>query len=165
MKKTSFAPAGSLNPRIMIVGSMPGEASLNAGQYYAHPQNAFWRVMGALFGAGPDLPYDVRMAILADRHIAVWDSVRECVRVGSLDSAIRDEVPHDFAGFLATHRNVTHIFFNGAKAEASFKKHVLPTLKTVPVLVKLPSTSPAHAGMTFANKLAAWSVVKDVLEN
>ncbi|MDB5490677.1 MAG: hypothetical protein JWO78_526 [Micavibrio sp.] len=151
---------------MVILGSMPGEASLAANQYYAHPQNQFWPIMGELFGAGRDLPYKKRLAILARSGVIMWESLQSCIRTGSLDSAIQEEIPNDFEAFLKDHPYVTHLFFNGAKAEHSFKKYVLPNLRNKKlVLTKLPSTSPAHAGMNFSKKLEHWQAVAEALRN
>jgi hypoxanthine-DNA glycosylase len=160
----SFPPIVSAASQVLILGSMPGEASLRAGQYYAHPRNAFWRIMGALFGAGPSLPYRERVARLESVGIAVWDTLKACVRLGSLDSSISAEVANDFPGFFATYPRITHIYFNGSKAESVFRRHVLPALPTTQhVFTRLPSTSPAHAAMPFDEKMQAWSVVRDGL--
>src|SRR5471030_2105559 len=106
---------------------MPGGASLAAGQYYAHPQNLFWRIMCDLLKANIGLPYQSRLLLLKSNRIALWDVLKFCEREGSLDSAIDDKsiVVNDFASFFRTHRHVTHVFFNGAKAESSYRKHVL----------------------------------------
>ena len=95
-----FDPISDPDARILILGSMPGIASLEANQYYGHPRNAFWRIMGDVFGAGLELPYAERTAILKDQGVAVWDVLKLCHREGSLDSNIKDEVPNDFATFL-----------------------------------------------------------------
>lgn len=155
----SFPPLASKDSRILILGSMPGAASLAAGQYYAHPQNSFWRIMGALFDAGPDKPYDERTAILLGHGVAVWDVLQGCVRPGSLDVDIRDEVPNDFPVFFAAHPAISRVYLNGGKAAASYKKFVADRCG-VPA-EKLPSTSPAHAGMRFEDKLALWRVIAD----
>lgn len=162
MQHRSFPPVAGPQARVVVLGSMPGAASLRAGQYYAHPHNAFWRIMGELFGAGPTLPYPARLQILTGAGVALWDVLESCVRVGSLDSAIRDERANDFAAFFAEHPGIGRIFFNGAKAEQAFLRQVLPGLG-MPALdcQRLPSTSPAHAGMSFARKLAAWQAVAD----
>lgn len=156
----SFPPVEKSNARILILGSMPGEASLAAHQYYAHPRNLFWRIMGELTGAGPELPYDQRMDILQAREIALWDVLQSCVREGSLDSAIQAEIPNNFAAFFQSHPRLTHVFFNGKKAQDSFQKHV-----DVPAhlsLTTLPSTSPAHAALSFEQKHQAWSKILSV---
>jgi len=158
----SFPPVAAPDARRLILGSMPGEASLSAGQYYAHPRNAFWRIMGDLLGAGPALPYPARLARLTAAGIAVWDVVADCERRGSLDAAIvRESVQaNNFRHFFAEHPGIEQIFFNGTAAENLFRRHVLPRLDRVPrELRRLPSTSPAHAARGYAEKLAAWSVI------
>lgn len=155
-----FPPIVGPAAKLLILGSMPGAASLRAAQYYAHPRNAFWPIMGRLFDAGPDRDYDERSRILTSAGVAVWDVLQSCGRIGSLDSAITDERPNSFAAFFAEHGTITDIFFNGGKAEQVFLRKVLPTLAARPLaLHRLPSTSPAHAGMSFERKLAAWKAV------
>ncbi len=159
-----FPPVADAAARVLILGSMPGAASLVAHQYYAHPRNAFWRIMGDLVGAGPELPYAQRLEKLKAAGIALWDVIAECHRPGSLDSAIVGEsvVANDFSAFLAVHRSIRQIFFNGGAAEASFRRHVLPRLSGLPLSYsRLPSTSPAHAARSYADKLAAWSAILD----
>ena len=160
----SFPPIVSRHSRVLILGSMPGQASLRAGQYYAHPRNAFWRIMGSLFGAGPSLPYEERTARLQSAGIALWDVLQACVRPGSLDASITDEVANDFPALFARYPNLTHVFFNGSKAETTFCRLVVPCLPgDGRAYARLPSTSPAHAAMRLEAKLQAWSVVKSVL--
>ena len=160
----SFPLVVSRNSKVLILGSMPGEVSLKAKAYYAHPRNAFWRIMGELCGAGHSLPYEERLAVLDNAGIALWDSLRACTRPGSLDSAIRDEEANDFAALFASFPEITHVFFNGAKSETAFRRSVLPTLsRPKHVFARLPSTSPAHAGMTFDEKVERWRVVTKVL--
>lgn len=145
---------------MLILGSMPGQASLVAGEYYAHRQNAFWRIMGALVGAQPELPYEQRLERLQAAGIALWDVIAACEREGSLDADIvgKSIRPNDFAAFLAKHPAIRRICFNGGTAEASFRRHVLPGLDAARYeLIRLPSTSPAHAALSFGQKLAAWS--------
>lgn len=150
-------PIASADARVLILGSMPGAASLQAGQYYAHRQNRFWRFMGALIDADPALPYPQRVQRLRSAGIALWDVIADCRREGSLDSAIRDETVNDFRSFLAGHPGVATVLFNGAKAESTFVRHVLPTLtRTELSCRRLPSTSPANASQTDVAKLAAW---------
>lgn len=155
----SFAPVADASARILILGSMPGVESLRAGRYYAHPRNAFWRVMGELVGAGPDLPYAKRIMQLRRSRIALWDVLAACMREGSLDAAIDEEsiIANDLPAFLAQHRHISHVFFNGATAERCFARHVQPALEAgILQLQRLPSTSPAHAAMNFVQKLQAW---------
>lgn len=152
----SFAPVAAPDARILILGSMPGVASLEAGQYYAHPRNAFWPIMGALFGAGPDLPYAERVVQLMASGVAVWDVLQACEREGSLDSNIRSEVPNDFAAFFRTHPSIRRIGLNGGKAAAAFRKHVVRQGPPLAEIVTLPSTSPAHAARSVEMKCALW---------
>ena len=157
-----FPPVAGAGARRLVLGSMPGKASLEAARYYAHERNAFWRIMGDLVGAGPDLPYPLRLERLKAAGIALWDVMASCERKGSLDADIVGESieVNDFPGFLADHPEVNRIFFNGAAAEASFRRWVLPRLPApVPRLLRLPSTSPAHAARSYADKLAAWSAI------
>jgi len=156
----SFPAIVDPEARILILGSMPGEASLRAQQYYAHPQNAFWKIMDKIFGAGPGKDYALRVAILQAAGIAVWDVLQSCERTGSLDSAIKEETPNDFAAFFKNYPGITHVFFNGAKAEASFHRLVLPNLGQTGIrYLRLPSTSPAHAMQNFETKLTAWRAI------
>ncbi|HBO58633.1 MAG TPA: DNA-deoxyinosine glycosylase [Alphaproteobacteria bacterium] len=156
-----FAPSVDFACTKLILGSMPGVKSLEQAQYYAHPQNAFWRIMAALFGAPyPLASYDDKLNLLLSRHIALWDVISTCARDGSLDSDIRDAVPNDFERFFKQYPNIKTVFFNGQKAYNSFTK----SFKTAPfvnalTLVPLPSTSPANAHLSFNDKLTAWSVL------
>jgi hypoxanthine-DNA glycosylase len=163
-----FPPIAALDARVLVLGSMPSVASLAKQQYYGHPQNAFWPIMGRLFGARPEMPYDRRKETLCERGVAVWDVLRECHRDGSLDAAIcaRSEVANDFQSFFERQAGINIVFFNGQKAETAFRRHVLQEVMELrPDLryVRLPSTSPANAGMSFDEKLAAWRAVADAL--
>ena len=155
----SFAPIAGRGARILILGSMPGVASLRANQYYAHPHNAFWPIMGKLLGFDPFAPYERRTRALKAARIAVWDVLHSCVREGSLDTRIQDEVANDFTAFFAAHRAIRRVFFNGAKAEASFRCHVAPADARPMRFARLPSTSPAHASLSMVRKLAAWRAI------
>lgn len=157
-----FPPVADARARVLVLGSMPGAASLNAGQYYAHPRNAFWPIMGVLLGAGPELPYDERLGRLQAAGIALWDVIAACERPGSLDADIApgSVQANDFQAFFAVYRSIRGVYFNGAAAEAAFRRHVLRRLgESCPPCIRLPSTSPAHAARSFAEKLAAWSVL------
>ena len=158
----SFPPIAAPDATLLILGSMPGRASLLANQYYAHPRNAFWPIMGQLFGAGPDLPYMRRVRALKAAGVALWDVLASCTRLSSLDSDIDEDsiVPNDFVSFLGAHPRIRLVFFNGAKAEASFRRHVLHGLDVRTLhFERLPSTSPANASWSPARKLKAWRVV------
>ncbi len=155
----SFPPIADRRARILILGSMPGKASLAAGQYYAHPQNGFWPIMGALIGAGANLPYLSRTAALKAAGIALWDVLASCERESSLDADIRQEsmVANDFTGFFAGHPKIAAVFFNGGMAETCFRRHVAPFVDCTALhLQRLPSTSPANASYSRDRKLAAW---------
>jgi hypoxanthine-DNA glycosylase len=160
----SFPPIVSEQSKVLILGSMPGALSLKTRQYYAQPRNAFWRIMGELFGAEPSLPYDDRMLRLQSAGVALWDSLQGCIRPGSLDASITNEVANDFPGFFTKYPAITHVFFNGGKSEAVFRRYALPSLPiNRHVFTLLPSTSSAHARMSFDAKLQAWSAVQNVL--
>ena len=153
----SFAPVSNTDARMVILGSMPGKKSLEQNQYYAHPLNAFWKILGEMVGAYPNLPYEERLCVLKSSGIALWDVLASCERKTSLDSHIRKESANDFASFIAQHPYITQVFFNGSKAEQCFRtfvqnKQALPQLE----YRRLPSTSPAHAGMRYEDKLHAW---------
>ena len=142
----------------MIIGSMPGVASLNAGQYYAHPRNAFWKIIAELFEAPyPFDSYEDKLSLLLKNHIGLWDVFASCDRDGSLDSDIKNAVVNDFESFLKLHPNVKTFYFNGNTAYKNFiKSFKISNLSLYP----LPSTSPANAGLTFENKIKAWEVIK-----
>ena len=158
----SFAPIENADAKILILGSMPGEASLRAGQYYAHPRNLFWHIMGELLGTDPASPYSQRTQALKSARIALWDVLRSCRRKGSLDSNIDGGslVPNDFGTFFRRHPEITHVFFNGSKAEECYRKHVRSSIKVEPIeYLRLPSTSPANASVSHERKLEAWRAI------
>jgi hypoxanthine-DNA glycosylase len=163
MRVYSFPPICDPASRVLILGSMPGKASLRAKQYYAHPQNAFWRILAALLDFDPSDPYELRALALRAHGIALWDVMKSCTRESSLDSDVVESsiVPNAFPSFLRAHPHIRVVCFNGTKAEQSFQRHALPKLGTLGDLAyyRLPSTSPAHASLSFAKKLAAWRAV------
>jgi hypoxanthine-DNA glycosylase len=159
-----FPPVIGDGARVLVLGSLPGRASLEANQYYAQPQNAFWRIMGALVGAGPELGYGQRLARLKSSSLALWDVLAAARREGSLDAAIVREtaIVNDFASLFERHDRIELVCFNGRTAEDLFRRRVLPSLPARfadVTLHALPSTSPAHAGMPFALKLERWSLL------
>lgn len=158
---SSFLPVARKNARVLILGSMPGIASLEAQRYYAHPRNAFWPILAEICGFDCELSYEQRLEEVQSSGVALWDVLASCVREGSLDSHIETASirTNDFAGFLASHPGVTAVFCNGGTAFQMFKKRVLPELpkQFVDVRVRqLPSTSPAHASMKMAQKCEVW---------
>jgi len=160
-----FPPVVSAKPETLILGSMPGVKSLQEQQYYAHPQNSFWRILGALFDMQVTT-YPQRVALIKKNRLALWDVLSSCERPGSLDSKIDPETieVNDFNSFLQEYAQITRVFFNGATAEKEFTRRVLPRLpKDVAArltLKRLPSTSPAHAGVRVGKKIQEWSIVK-----
>ncbi len=167
---TGFPPIAARDARVLVLGSMPSVASLACGQYYGHPRNAFWPIMGRLFGAGPGRPYAEREDVLRAAGVAVWDVLQACRREGSLDTAIdRDsEQANDFVTFFRKHPRIGTVFFNGTKAEAAFRCHVLGGLAVLHrefCFERLPSTSPAHAGRSLEEKLKAWQAVKSMIDD
>jgi hypoxanthine-DNA glycosylase len=160
MRIRGFPPIADRRAQVLVLGSMPSEASLAAGQYYAFRHNQFWRIAGEICGFAPDAAYAARQAGLKRRRIALWDVLESCVRPGSLDSSIREDSVrvNDFGTFLAGHPRIRRVCFNGRKAESAWRRHVAPTLsKSLNIEYRLlPSTSPAHAGMSYRSKLRVW---------
>ena len=153
-----MAPVGSDDARLLVLGSLPGEASLAAQRYYAHPQNQFWRLLGAAIGeelAG--IAYEDRLARLSARRIALWDVVAEAVRKGSLDAAIRDPTANPLAEFVEAHPGVAAIAFNGQTA-AKLGRRVLGPGGDRLQLIDLPSSSPAYTA-PFDAKAARWAAL------
>jgi len=146
---------------------MPGQASLRENQYYAHPRNAFWQLMESIFGIDRGLAYEVRCSQLLAHGVAVWDVLQSCSRRGSLDADIINSsiVANDFSKFYATHQSIQSIYFNGTVAQKSYRRYVLPHLPEVMADIRqlrLPSTSPAHAALSFSQKLAQWQQISTV---
>lgn len=163
----SFPPIESPQARILILGSMPGTQSLASQEYYAHPHNSFWKIMHAIYEMPVDT-YAQRQKLIVKNNIVLWDTLKACVRPGSLDSSIETDTIeiNDFIALLKKHTNIQHVFFNGGTAESVFKKHVqLPEdIQRRLTFTRLPSTSPAHAGLTFKEKLKAWQAIKPRLD-
>jgi hypoxanthine-DNA glycosylase len=160
-----FPPVAQEFAKVLILGSLPGQVSLQEREYYAHPRNDFWPIMGELFGAGPDLAYAERVRRLAECGVALWDVCHAAQRPGSMDSAIKRQtvVPNAFAAFFRTHSQIKLICFNGAKAAELYRRTVLADLPDGLRAMRretLPSTSPANASRTFQQKLLAWNLVR-----
>ena len=154
-----FPPVIGADPRVLVLGSLPGQASLAARQYYAQPQNAFWMIMGELCGARPELGYVARLEALKGAGIALWDVLSEATRPGSLDSSIvaGSQTVNDIAALVARHETIRLIACNGQKAAEIFRRRVAPGLgRTDLETVALPSTSPAYASLRRTEKLARW---------
>jgi hypoxanthine-DNA glycosylase len=163
-RKTAFPPVAGADARVLILGSMPGEASLRRRQYYGHPRNAFWPILSTLLGIAPGADYEARCEALVANGIALWDVIAACARPGSLDQSIRSETieVNDFGGFFAQTPLITHVAFNGATAATEYRRRVIPELPSTHQgigLHRLPSTSPAHAGMRFEQKLEHWRLL------
>lgn len=154
--KQSMAPAGAARPLLLVLGSLPGEASLKAQHYYAHPQNQFWRLLGAALGeplAGLD--YDQRLATIAARGVGLWDVVGAARRSGSLDGALREISANRLADHVARQPQLRAIAFNGLTAAKLGRRALGPSAVT---LIDLPSSSAAYT-LAFADKAARWSVL------
>lgn len=149
-----FPPAVTPGIRVLILGSLPGERSLAQRQYYAHPRNQFWRLVGEL--AGEDLPlldYEKRLSRLNARGIGLWDVVASAVRPGSLDQHLRDVVPNSVADLVAALPDLRAVAFNGGTASRIGRREIGATRALT--LVNLPSSSPAYT-LPYARKAEAW---------
>lgn len=159
-----FAPVCNKNAQTLILGSMPGTASLQQQQYYAHPRNLFWPFVTEILGLEQNLDYLQRCELLKAHGFALWDVLKHCERAGSLDSAIKKDnlIVNDFDEFFTEHQLIERVFFNGKAAEQLFRKHVPAHLnkKHQLRLTGLPSTSPANAAVTRADKLKRWRQIK-----
>lgn len=162
-KRTAgFPPVAGRDARVLILGSLPSERSIAAGQYYAHPRNAFWPIMAAVTGAKGS--YAQRIAALLRHKIALWDVLQSSERPGSLDANIRLSTcqVNDFAEFLARHEALQLICFNGQQAAKIFSSRVSPALPGGEIeSLTLPSTSPAHAAMRMEEKQQCWQRALD----
>ncbi|MDR0735191.1 MAG: DNA-deoxyinosine glycosylase [Elusimicrobiota bacterium] len=153
----SFKPVIDARAQVLILGTMPGEASLRAAQYYAHKQNKFWPVIFAVFADGrAPLDYADKLAVLQKNKLALWDCLAACVRHGSLDGDIRAERPNKIPALLNKYGSVKKIIFNGRAAYKYFLKYFGAPQHFCAAFSVMPSTSPANAAMSFAQKLTAW---------
>lgn len=164
MRKSAFDPVVDAETRLLILGSLPGDASLKAGQYYGHPQNAFWRLTGAVVDRDlAALPYPERLEALKAAGVGLWDVIARAVRPGSLDQAIREAEAADLKRLIADLPRLGAVAFNG-KTAARIGRRSLAGLEGIE-LIDLPSSSPAHATLSPADKTAAWSVLRTRLES
>ena len=156
-----FGPIADSNSRVLILGSMPSEASLAKGEYYGHPQNAFWRLISAILEEPYDSGYEARKAMLLRHNVALWDVVAACEREGSSDAAIKTVTANDFASFYKEHPLIKYVYFNGGKAFELYKKHMGFSDQSIGY-DRLGSTSPAHA-VSFQKRLDDWKRLKEYL--
>lgn len=162
MLSFGFPPVSSPSARVLVLGSLPGRLSLERGEYYANPQNAFWKIVAARIA---DLPSDYagRVATLIEHRVALWDVLAAATRSGSLDADIEDDaIPNNFRAFFRIHPHIELVCFNGIEPAKLYERHVLPTLTDAQRAIPgdtLPSTSGAHASLPFAKKVARWSLL------
>ena len=160
MNNTGFTPIIPANPKILILGSMPSVKSLAAVEYYAHPQNVFWRIMASITGVAHDAEYKNRVAGVCSHQIALWDVIQSCERPGSMDSNIvaSSIVVNDFNALFSKYLGIKVIVLNGGKAFSLFERYVVKQgiLPEGIEYQQLPSTSPAHASISFLEKRDAW---------
>lgn len=159
----SFAPLAGAGSKILILGSMPGVKSLQEQEYYAHPQNRFWKLLALLLNEPTPQDYAAKKALLARHGVALWDTLGLCEREGSLDSDIKNEIPNDVLGLLAQYPSIRAIFCNGGKAGAAFKKYFARSLPPGVEVFYFHSTSPANARMDLAALAAEWGKILEYL--
>ena len=158
-RKRCFDPVVDAQTRLLILGSLPGEKSLAHSQYYAHPQNKFWRLLGEILGVElTGLPYDARLASVLAHGVGLWDVVAQAHRAGSLDSNIRNRDDNDLPGLLARFPGIRAIAFNGGTA-AKVGRKILDAGAAHYRIVELPSSSPAYT-LPYAEKLRRWQVLR-----
>ncbi|MEO0033572.1 MAG: hypothetical protein RIS94_3330 [Pseudomonadota bacterium] len=162
-RKAAFDPVVSAATRVLVLGSLPGEASLAAQRYYAHPANRFWHLAGGVIGRAdlPELPYEARLAILLDAGIGLWDTVRSATRAGSLDSALRGVEPAALESLVATLPALKAVGFNGGTSA----RIGMAQLGAHPAIacVQLPSSSAAYCRITLAQKQDQWNSLRKFL--
>jgi TDG/mug DNA glycosylase family protein len=165
VRTQGFDPIADRAARVLILGTLPSQVSLQKGEYYAQPQNVFWKIMGDLFGVNPLASYSERTDRLISKRVALWDVCHSAHRPGSRDASIRDDEPNDFVDFLRSHEQLRLICFNGKKAANLYHHRVKRSKELEAIAVEvLPSTSAAHAAMPYKMKLARWSIVRSRCE-
>lgn len=165
---TCFPPIIDYNCEAIVLGSMPGVKSLEKGEYYAHKQNSFWDIMEKHFKVYSDFTYRQKVKLLLNNKIALWDVIHSCKRKGSFESSIEDDsiIVNDFPDILLENPNIKYIFCNGTAAYTAFNKYVLKELDhflDIEVF-KLPSSSPANTRITKEQKVKAWGIIKEKLQ-
>jgi len=159
--KRSFAPIIGENPRALVLGTLPGKESLRQVRYYAHPRNLFWPVIHALFGAKPSDIYEERLVFVIAHQIALWDVCAMAERRASLDTEIKREVPNPIHELLDANPGIATVAFNGGTARRLYDRHF--TRRPGITYLHLPSTSPAHASLTFAQKVERWQALREAM--
>lgn len=153
----SFAPYVNSKTEILILGTMPGIASLEKQEYYAHKRNHFWRIMYTLLRALPISEiFEEKIKLLESHHIGLWDVLQHCERKGSLDVHIKNQKENDFETLFQKHPSIHKIVFNGKESHCYFTKK-FGQIKGITYYV-MPSTSPANT-MSFEKKLEIWSTI------
>lgn len=161
---TGLEPVVGAGPRVLVLGSMPGQISLDRGEYYANPQNRFWRVMERIAAVPATATYEERVSHLTSAGIALWDTLKQCSRIGSLDARIDDRtaVPNEITGFLANHPTVQRIVFNGRKAAQLYARLIEPELtgemRRGLQTAAAPSTSAANTRVRLEQLVHAWAL-------
>lgn len=162
MLKSAFPPSVDADTRLLVLGSLPGEESLRRGEYYAHPTNAFWWLIGEVIGRPMvGLPYAARLDALRAAHVGLWDTIERAERRGSLDTAIKSAEPRDLAALAATLPNLRAIAFNGGTSARIGRRQSAGVEGYA--LIDLPSSSAAHAGRTRAQKQELWLGLRSFL--
>lgn len=160
--KRSFPPIVGERPRVLVLGTLPGEESLRRREYYAHPRNLFWPIVFGLFGAPVPTGYDDRLRFVMSRRIALWDVVASGQRSASADATIRAEMPNPIGELIDSHPGIRAVAFNGGGARRLYDRHFVRRADLA--YVALPSTSPAYASLGFAEKFARWTALRDLLQ-
>jgi len=160
MKIFSFPPIATLNSKVLILGTIPGEKSLKLNQYYGHGGNTFWKLIFDIYEEPFSLIYDKRKDVLINNHIALWDVLQACEREGSADNSILMEEANNFKSFFENHLDIKLIAFNGQNAESYFLKY--SNYKPDVSYITLPSTRPANTWKTFDEKLTEWKILKTI---
>ena len=152
--KTSFEPISNSETTVLILGTAPGDKSIELGEYYGHPRNRFWKIIATLTENDLPVTYNDKKSLLKDEGIGIWDVAHSVIRKGSLDNAIKSEEPNDLDNFIKEHTKLKIIGFNGQKSEKLFDKYF--DRKENLTYVSLPSTSPANTGFNFDEICEEW---------
>lgn len=155
--KTSFNPISNSDATVLILGTMPGDKSLELGEYYAHPRNRFWKIISTITGNDLPLNYSEKKQLLLKTKIGIWDVAHKANRKGSLDISIKNEKPNDLNDFISKHKNLKVIGFNGIKSEKLYDKYF--DRKDKIIYISLPSTSPANTSIDFDTICKVWKTI------